>query len=61
VQADRGAQDDVGEELLSRIADLGCDLLVMGAYGHSRAREWAFGGVTRTILQSMTVPVLMSH
>jgi len=33
----------------------------MGAYGHSRAREWAFGGVTRTILQSMTVPVLMSH
>ncbi len=61
VQADRGAQADVGEELLSRIADLDCDLLVMGAYGHSRAREWAFGGVTRTILQSMTVPVLMSH
>jgi len=61
VEADRGAQDDVGEELLSRIADLDCDLLVMGAYGHSRAREWAFGGVTRTILRSMTVPVLMSH
>lgn len=61
VQADRGAQTDVGEELLSRIADLDIDLLVMGAYGHSRAREWAFGGATRTILQSMTVPVLMSH
>ena len=61
VQADRGAQTNVGEDLLSRIADLDIDLLVMGAYGHSRAREWAFGGVTRTILQSMTVPVLMSH
>ena len=61
VQSDRGAQGDVGEQLLSRIADLECDLLVMGAYGHSRAREWAFGGATRTILQSMTVPVLMSH
>ena len=33
----------------------------MGAYGHARAREWAFGGATRTVLQSMTVPVLMSH
>lgn len=61
VQSDHGAQTDIGEELLSRIADLDIDLLVMGAYGHSRAREWAFGGATRTILQSMTVPVLMSH
>ena len=61
VQADRGAQADVGDELLSRVADLDIDLLVMGAYGHSRVREWAFGGATRTILQSMTVPVLMSH
>ena len=61
VQADQGAITDIGEELLSRIADLGADLLVMGGYGHARAREWAFGGATRTILQSMTVPVLMSH
>ena len=37
------------------------DLLVMRAYGHSRAREWVFGDVTRTILSSMTIPVLMSH
>lgn len=51
----------VGEVLLSRAADLGVDLLVMGAYGHSRARELLLGGVTRTILASMTVPVLMSH
>ncbi len=59
--ADPGAAVDIGQELLSRAADLGVDLLVMGAYGHSRAREWVFGGVTRTILQSMTMPVLMSH
>lgn len=52
---------DVGEVLLSRVADLNADLLVMGCYGHSRAREWALGGVTRTILRSMTLPVLMAH
>jgi nucleotide-binding universal stress UspA family protein len=51
----------VGEVLLSRAADLGADLLVMGAYGHSRARELLLGGATRTILASMTIPVLMSH
>jgi nucleotide-binding universal stress UspA family protein len=51
----------VGELLLTRTFDLGCDLLVMGCYGHSRAREFVFGGATRTVLQSMTVPVLMSH
>ncbi|MCM0021433.1 MAG: universal stress protein, partial [Tagaea sp.] len=51
----------VGDALLSRIADLGADLLVMGAYGHSRAREAVFGGATRDVLDRMTVPVLMSH
>jgi nucleotide-binding universal stress UspA family protein len=61
VQADNGAVDDIGEELLSRVADIGADLVVMGAYGHSRAQEWVFGGATRTILTSMTVPVLMAH
>jgi nucleotide-binding universal stress UspA family protein len=50
-----------GEALLSHASDLGADLLVMGAYGHNRLREYVFGGATRTILQSMTVPVLMSH
>ena len=47
--------------LLSRAADLGADLLVIGAYGHSRVRELLLGGATRSILQSMTLPVLMSH
>ena len=51
----------IGEVLLSRLADFGADLLVMGAYGHSRARELLLGGATRSILASMTAPVLMSH
>lgn len=53
--------DFVGELLLTSTFDLGCDLLVMGCYGHSRAREFVFGGASRTVLQSMTVPVLMAH
>ena len=51
----------VADALLSRLADEDIDLLVMGAYGHSRLREWALGGVTRQIFAQMTVPVLMSH
>ncbi|MBP0588627.1 universal stress protein [Paraburkholderia sp. LEh10] len=50
-----------GATLLNRISDLHADLLVMGAYGHARARERVFGGVTRTMLESMTTPVLMAH
>jgi nucleotide-binding universal stress UspA family protein len=50
-----------GEALLSHASDVGADLLVMGAYGHSRTREYVFGGATRTIFDSMTLPVLMSH
>lgn len=52
---------DVGEGLLSLASDTAADLLVMGCYGHSRAREWVLGGATRTVLKSMTVPVLMAH
>lgn len=52
---------NAGEEILSRAFDYGADLIVMGAYGHSRAREIVLGGATRTVLKSMTVPVLMSH
>jgi nucleotide-binding universal stress UspA family protein len=51
----------VGNVLLSRAADLGADLIVMGAYGHSRVREMALGGATRHVLEQLTVPVLMSH
>jgi nucleotide-binding universal stress UspA family protein len=51
----------VAEALLSQAADSGADLIVTGGFGHSRAWELALGGVTRTLLQSMTVPVWMSH
>lgn len=52
---------ELGEMLLSTILDLDADLLVMGCYGHSRARELVLGGLSRTILQSMTLPVLMAN
>jgi nucleotide-binding universal stress UspA family protein len=51
----------VGNALLSRASDLEADLLVMGAYAHSRVRELLLGGATRTVLESMTLPVLMAH
>jgi nucleotide-binding universal stress UspA family protein len=49
------------DAILSRAADLGADMIVLGAYGHSRLREMILGGTTRDILEHMTVPVLMSH
>lgn len=52
---------DIGNALLSHAADAESDLLVMGGYGHSRLREFVFGGTTHSILQSMTIPVLMAH
>ncbi|HEV8617349.1 MAG TPA: universal stress protein [Methylomirabilota bacterium] len=52
---------EVGALLLSRAADFAADLMVMGAYGHSRLREVVLGGATREILRTMTVPVLMAH
>jgi nucleotide-binding universal stress UspA family protein len=55
------ADMDVSNTILSYAADCGADFLVMGGYGHSRLREFILGGVTRGMLQSMTVPVLMAH
>jgi nucleotide-binding universal stress UspA family protein len=52
---------DVADVLLSHAADVAADVIVMGGYGHSRLREFVLGGVTRSILQSMTAPVFMSH
>lgn len=51
----------VADALLSRAADGGHDLVVMGGYGHSRFREALLGGATRSVLKQMTVAVLMSH
>jgi len=50
-----------GATLLDVLADTDSDLLVLGAYGHTRLHERFLGGVTRSLLESMTAPVLMSH
>jgi nucleotide-binding universal stress UspA family protein len=55
------ARNDEQSSILSVAADESFDLLVMGGYGHSRMQETVFGGVTREMFRSMTVPVLMSH
>jgi len=57
----RYSSHDKGSAILSACKELGADLLVMGGYGHSRFREMIMGGATRTILESMEIPVLMSH
>jgi len=51
----------VSDTLLAQAAELDADLLVMGAYGHSRLREMILGGVTRDILRNTNVPVLIAH
>jgi nucleotide-binding universal stress UspA family protein len=61
VQRLPGGDIDVADALLSHAADSSADFMVMGGYGHSRLREFVLGGVTRSIFQSMTVPVLLSH
>ncbi len=63
VQVEHSAAPEIGagDILLNRAADLSADLLVVGAYGHSRLREMFLGGVTRTLLQQMTLPVLLAH
>jgi len=61
--ADHVINTDVkpGELLLSRAADMGADMIVSGAYGHSRWKELILGGVTDHLLDHMPVPILMSH
>jgi nucleotide-binding universal stress UspA family protein len=55
------ADIDVTNAILSYVADVSATLIVMGGYGHAKLREMILGGVTRGMLQSMTVPVFMSH
>ncbi len=52
---------DPGDTMLAQASDNDCDLIVMGAYGHSRLREMVLGGVTRHLLKEMTVPIFISH
>jgi len=51
----------VGDAILNAVADHAADLLVMGAYGHTRLREFVLGGATRHILRHMTAPTLLTH
>lgn len=55
------SREGVGQTLVDYCAEHGPDVFVMGAYGHTKLREDLFGGVTRRIMENMTVPVLMSH
>jgi nucleotide-binding universal stress UspA family protein len=51
----------VADTLRTNVAEFGADLIVTGAYGYSRLREWFFGGVTRDLLSKTSVCCLMSH
>lgn len=51
----------VSDSLIRHAADVNAEMMVMGAYGHSRFREAIFGGATRAILENATLPVLMAH
>jgi nucleotide-binding universal stress UspA family protein len=57
----QSANLDVGNTILNAAADHSCDLAIMGAYSHSRVREWMLGGASRSLLEAMTVPILFSH
>lgn len=57
----RKTSQETGKALLTLAGEQGSDLIIMGGYGHNRFREILLGGVTRTLLETMTVPVLMSH
>jgi nucleotide-binding universal stress UspA family protein len=63
VTVEHTAAPEIGaaDILLNRASELSADLLVVGAYGQSRLREFLLGGVTRSLLREMTVPVLLSH
>ena len=52
---------NVGETLLACAEETNADLLVMGCYGHTRLREFVFGGQADIVLGKMSIPVLMSH
>jgi len=52
---------DAGYQLIEAATDNECDVIVAGAYGHSRLREWVLGGVTRSVLATPTMPCILSH
>jgi len=61
VARDESSAGNVGESILKNAKDFEADLIVMGAYGHSKLHEVAFGSITKYVTAHMTVPVLLSH
>ena len=61
VRTTDAAGADAGTAILEAARDVKADLVVMGAFGRSRLREWVLGGATRTVLDYMDIPVLMAH
>jgi nucleotide-binding universal stress UspA family protein len=57
----KAGEGDIGRLLLSTAKDLRADLMVMGAFHHSRWREFILGGVTLTVLEEATIPLIMAH
>ncbi len=53
--------EEIGKCILGRAAETGADLVVMGAYGHSRLRQAVFGGTTRSLIEQKRMPVLLVH
>ena len=56
-----GGRRNVSDVLLEHANDINADMMVMGAYGHSRLREWLLGGTTRNVLEKAEIPVMMAH
>ena len=61
VAQQNGAGLDIGAQILSRAADVGADMIVMGAYRHSPTREYFFGGVTRSFLRGSPAPLFLAR
>jgi len=61
VVTDESGTGNVGESILANAKNLNADLIVMGAYGHSKIREMVIGSVTKYVTANMTIPVLLSH
>jgi nucleotide-binding universal stress UspA family protein len=61
IESVHAVEATVGAEVLARVESLGADLLIMGAYGHTRLHEFVFGGATRHVARHATVPTLLSH
>jgi nucleotide-binding universal stress UspA family protein len=61
VRTTSSGESSVGETILAEAIKEGADLIVMGAYGHTRLREFVFGGATRHMARNLTLPTFLAH